>query len=74
MIDFDGKEVSATFRWFKRRNPKRPDRITRTGETFEERKAWHDRGELSPGEHAMARAIRERLVEQGLAAKDAEDQ
>jgi hypothetical protein len=32
--------------------------MTPTGETYGERKSYHDRGELSPGEHAAA--IRER--------------
>ena len=37
------------------------DRMTPTGETFGERESYHKRGELSPGERAMARAIREHL-------------
>lgn len=37
------------------------DHRTITGETFNERAAYHRRGELSPGEHAMARMIREHL-------------
>jgi hypothetical protein len=41
------------------------NRMTKTGETFGERKSYHQRGELSPGEHAMARAIREHLEATG---------
>jgi hypothetical protein len=41
-------------------------RMTPTGETFEAREWWHDHGELSPGEHTNARAIREMLRSKGL--------
>ena len=53
--------------WFRKFRKPKQSQITRTGETFEERKTWHDRGELSPGEHAMAREIREHLAKSGLA-------
>ena len=51
--------------WWRRlfvRGPNCEDnRLTPTGETFGERKYYHDRGTLSPGEIAIAHAIRDRL-------------
>ena len=57
-----------TYECMERRTKQKYDynQMTTTGETAGERKAYHDLGELSPGEHDLARQIRERLKERPI--------
>jgi hypothetical protein len=60
-----GDEMSVLRRLRNLFQGKQEDFMTKTGETFHERAAYRDRGELSPGEIATARAIRAQLIEAG---------